>query len=1303
MKNKHIKSFNAAVTYSVTFCMLFSPLTSIAAPVGGQVNSGDASINQSGLITTINQTSQHANINWNSFNVGENETVNFVQPNSNSSTLNQIHDANPSSILGAINANGRVFLSNSNGFIFGANSAVNVGSLFATTSQIDNLSDSNLELSVGGQGSIINQGNINTESGGYIAFFAPSIENTGTLNSPEGNITLSNANSGVLYLPDSAGIGFTIDSLDSLNPIGIENTGTIKASGGQVLLSSAAIDTALRSAINNQGIIDVSAIHQDGGDIRILAPAGSIDQAGILNADSVLRGDGGNIIIIAEKDMIHSGSSSARGGDESGDGGFVETSGFRDLNLNSLVDTRALNGVWGTWLIDPTTLNIGDGNASYESSDIESALNTNGFLEYMADTINVTGVILTSSVGTLKITATDLNIFADITTDNIILNSTNININSNINLTASNTLDVNGAITATSGALTLSATNLNINENIAADSIDLRGLTTTLKDAGITATGEMAFLESSNLIIDGTSLLFVNSTGSLSLNDVNISGNGATDSLTLKTQNGRIDLRNMGMSAVSGLNWFEVIRVATLITDPVNGNISISGDIYANTFKVTSNTTSEDQNFFLASATNIVANDISFENTYISGPGSTGNLVLTAANSVLLEGVEGIASLNITTQELTLTDDISTQGDGISFNGNSNSSSIKLDKASGILNLTTRNTGNLIINSNITSSTNDKGLSLFATDGAIEINAISGVQDLTITNSSSLTTLNGDLTLSGNFSTDTSAITLNSSETGLTISTTGNIDVSKTEFTTSDTTDKTIFTASELKIGDITTGQLVVNSTALHLNGEINTSKETVQSLDLSQSGSILIENDAVLNGNLYLGTINNETAINSLDSTDLKSLEINYDNQDINLGDVGTTTALQSFKLNGSGALTLGSTSIFSIKTAGNEGISLLGNLTIDLVEELNIDTSSNSGSGGDINLSGLNINGEHVVSLNAGSGNIYLGTIGDTAAVKSLAAVNTGNIELFGDINNLENTFDFSNASSVILNDNITFGSSELYLASLLFGDASINGNFDLTIFSSILTLGEIGQNIALQNLNVSTLDKPIVINSDINTAGNIIISGGNLDISSKLVSTGGEISLSSLTGIVMSADSQLSAADSDITLSAAEGDISIAALTALNSVNITATTGSILNAIDDYTSNTSTSTNITAETINLSSGAKIGASIDSPIVINAGKEGSIELSAGSKIYIANLENSSISSNNDIFDNSALTASANADILSQLKPETFNLTQFSQLEISDPIWQLDQLDHDFDSSNSSPRIYYSKKGWRLGNPKKK
>jgi filamentous hemagglutinin family protein len=1238
MKNTHIKSLNTAVT----FCMLLFPLSSIAAPVGGQVNSGNASINQSGSITTINQTSQHANIDWNSFNVGKDETVNFVQPNRNSSTLNQIHDANPSNILGAINANGRVFLSNPNGFIFGANSVVNVGSLFATTSQIDNLSDTDLQLFSGGQGSIINQGTINTESGGYIGFFAPTIENPGTLNSPEGNVTLSNANSGLLYLPNSAGIGFTIDSLDSLNPIGIENTGTIKASGGQVLLSSAAIDTALRSAINNQGIVDVSAIHQDGGDIRILATAGSIDQGGILNANSVLNGDGGNIIMIAEKDMIHSGSSSARGGDESGDGGFVETSGFRALNLNSLVDTRALNGNWGTWLIDPTTLNIGDGNASYESSDIDTALSTNGFLEYMADTINVTGIILTSSVGTLKITATDLNINASIDTSSLNINS------SKINLAA---------------------------------------------DANLTVSGGMTFLDNSSLITSGTSVLTVTGTGALLLNGVTISGADGDDSLTIATQNGKIDLRQMKMTSDGLLDRFIITRNLDATPNANNENISISGNIYANTFTIDNIETTKDQNLFLTDNTTIESGAINFINSKITG--SNNDLSLEGKSTVVLDNVDGIASLTVVTPDLTLTGDISTQGTGIILSGDI----IKLNKPNDTLRITTYNAGNLTLSSSIDSAASNNSLHIEASDGAINLNAITEVTNLTINNSNSLTTLNGNIDLAGDFMTEASAITLNGN---LTIEADGNIDFKNTEFTTSSADATIVITADTLgktvQLGDFTAGTLTINSKALNLNGEISTSK----SMDFSGSGAIYLEDDSILNGNLYLGTAISAVAIDSFSASDPKSLEINYDSQDLILGQIGAITPLQSFTINGSGKLSLASTSTFSITTTGNEGISLLGSLTLDLLDALTIDTSGNSGSGGDINLSGLNINGEFAVDLKAGSGNISLGTIGDSAAIASLVTLNTGNIELYGNISNAASIFDFSNASSVILNDDIIFGNSELYLASLLFGDASINGNYDLTIFSSILTLGEIGQNIALQNLNVNTLDQPLVINSNVNVAGNIIISGGNLDVSSKLVSTGGEINLSSLTGIAMSADAELSAADSDITLSATEGDISIAALTALNSVNITATAGNILNAIDDYTSNTSTSTNITAETINLTSGAKIGASIDSPIVINAGKEGSIKLSAGSKIYIVNLENSSISSNNDIFDNSALTASANADILSKLKRQTYNLTQLSQLEISDPNWQLDQLDHDFDSSHGSPRIYYNKNGWRLGNPER-
>jgi len=46
-----------------------------AAPSGGVVTSGSASIAQSGSVTNITQSTQKAAINWNNFSIGTNETV----------------------------------------------------------------------------------------------------------------------------------------------------------------------------------------------------------------------------------------------------------------------------------------------------------------------------------------------------------------------------------------------------------------------------------------------------------------------------------------------------------------------------------------------------------------------------------------------------------------------------------------------------------------------------------------------------------------------------------------------------------------------------------------------------------------------------------------------------------------------------------------------------------------------------------------------------------------------------------------------------------------------------------------------------------------------------------------------------------------------------------------------------------------------------------------------------------------------------------------------------------------------------
>src|SRR5208283_3302480 len=91
----------------------------------------------------IQQTQQQAIINWASFNVGANATVQFLQQGKDQygnawvgTALNRIWDNNPSLIFGKITADGRIYLINQNGILFGPGSQVNVNSLVASALNI---------------------------------------------------------------------------------------------------------------------------------------------------------------------------------------------------------------------------------------------------------------------------------------------------------------------------------------------------------------------------------------------------------------------------------------------------------------------------------------------------------------------------------------------------------------------------------------------------------------------------------------------------------------------------------------------------------------------------------------------------------------------------------------------------------------------------------------------------------------------------------------------------------------------------------------------------------------------------------------------------------------------------------------------------------------------------------------------------------------------------------------------------------------------------------------------------------------
>src|SRR5271170_5870901 len=107
-----------------------------ANPTGGQVVGGAAAINTVPGTVTINQQSNIAIINWQTFSIGAGELTKFVQPSSTSAALNRVLGGQISIINGTLSANGQVYLVNGNGIVVGPGGIVCANSFIASTRDI---------------------------------------------------------------------------------------------------------------------------------------------------------------------------------------------------------------------------------------------------------------------------------------------------------------------------------------------------------------------------------------------------------------------------------------------------------------------------------------------------------------------------------------------------------------------------------------------------------------------------------------------------------------------------------------------------------------------------------------------------------------------------------------------------------------------------------------------------------------------------------------------------------------------------------------------------------------------------------------------------------------------------------------------------------------------------------------------------------------------------------------------------------------------------------------------------------------
>jgi filamentous hemagglutinin family protein len=485
----------------------------LALPQGGEISSGQAAITTvSNTQLNIDQASQRAVINWNSFDIGAAESVKITQLNSSSALLNRVVGTNPTSIFGTITANGQVFIINPNGVLFSSTAQVDVGALVASSLSISDKDFMAGKLSFEGQGTtglVSNEGSIQA---GMVALMGGSVNNSGLIVTTKGSTALASGEAVSLDFSASGSLAVTVDK--AAYDAQVKNSGVIEATGGQVIMTASTADALLKTVVNNTGVVRANSIEerngqiiidggthglvQVGGELDVSSTSGTggsvtvlgqnislqdrskIDASGAqgggtvlvggdyqgsnaalhnsdavvmssgatINADALESGTGGKVILWSEKYTNFNGTISANGGSVSGNGGLVETSSHDVLTVSGTANAFAPNGTAGTWLLDPRNVTIIDAGTGTLSSGIFTPTSDDS-------TISPTTIVAALNAGTNVTISTGSTGTQDgnITVSSAIAKT--VGYNPTLTLSAANNIIIDAGISSSSGRLNL--------------------------------------------------------------------------------------------------------------------------------------------------------------------------------------------------------------------------------------------------------------------------------------------------------------------------------------------------------------------------------------------------------------------------------------------------------------------------------------------------------------------------------------------------------------------------------------------------------------------------------------------------------------------------------------------------------------------------------------------------------------------------------------------------------------------------------------------------------------------------------
>lgn len=371
-----------------------------ALPSVKNVAHGQANVT-SGEHEMLIEASDRAIINYRHFDIQSHESVRFQMADASHRILNRVQSDLPSHIDGKLFSNGIVYLINPAGILFGPHSVVDVTALFAAAGH---LSDRDFFQGIDHfkdvQGPIEIHGILTAQE---IALIGKTILQKGQVLADDGHILFATAEN--VYIGREEGHLFLkcdkqlLQAEDAVVKKCFLECGTPES----LLLHHAGVSKAKTihlyagkdSLVHVEGHLDVTNLSEKGGDIRIQGEVinlvdAHIDASGAkgggtvligggehgqgmlptakyttcdpktaIFADATHRGDGGKIILWADEATLFDAMTTARGGEQGGNGGFIETSsGHNFRSIVAKVDTSAPQGKWGLWALDPHSITI---------------------------------------------------------------------------------------------------------------------------------------------------------------------------------------------------------------------------------------------------------------------------------------------------------------------------------------------------------------------------------------------------------------------------------------------------------------------------------------------------------------------------------------------------------------------------------------------------------------------------------------------------------------------------------------------------------------------------------------------------------------------------------------------------------------------------------------------------------------------------------------------------------------------------------------------------------------------------------